>query len=224
MMRFFGPDSPVGVFSQVAVISMCLFLGTLGVVTFGPALCAACGCCLAIIRGEGAAVSIADFFRRFVTDFRTTCLSGLLFLGLISLGLFDVWFFSTWNGLWARVATGSFLGCGCILTLLGVWFFPQLSQNPGSFRYNINVAGTIVLRWPLRSLLALALVFWPLGVLLVWVQYWAYLLAALFLFGSGLSVYLICLLGQSKLAFFRPTQNVEVPCKSTQLVQEDKNE
>lgn len=199
---------------DVVVVNLLWTVFSLPVVTLGASTSAAFAACVKILGRDSLNFGVSrTFWRSFRENLRQGSLLGLIIFGLAALLAADVWYFYLIQGF----ITGAveYIICVCLTVLLvvtlitGIFVFPLNALFENTVKATLKNALVLALRWPARSLGALAADL-AYAAALVLSLYWLPLLSmVLLLFGAGMVIFINTAILMPVLKKYLPDENVE---------------
>ena len=191
--------------ASVAVVSMCLLLTALPIVTFGAGLAAA-HCVLLQLANDEGSQPWRTFWRVFRKSFRLGFPAWLCLLFCALLSVYEFWILANAEmhgiinaGFAVLLLRSGIIAALLLLAIVAVWFFPLLGQSVSQAQSRANfirilrIAVYAAFKYLHLSLLALLLWAAPLAVGIIYPKIGAYLVFFYLVFIPGFTLYLISL-------------------------------
>lgn len=209
MAGLFSQDSPLArtldLLASVAVVSMCLLLTALPLVTFGAGLAAAHRVLIQIANDEGSH-PWRTFWHVFRKSFPIGFLAWLCLLFLAMLSAYELWILTNAEthgfiepNFFTLLLRSGIIAALILLGIVAVWFFALLGQSAAqenqrvSFMQILRLAVYSGFRYLHLSLLALVLWVVPIIVAIIYPQIGVRLIFFYLVFIPGFTLYLISL-------------------------------
>lgn len=201
---------------DVVVLNIMWVLFTLPVVTVGASTTAVCSVSAKILRkspdGSGAS---RCFWQSFKENFKQGAVIGLIIFGLTALLAVDLWYFFLLQGFVTGVLR--YIICGVLTLLLtvtlttGIFAFALQSLFENSVKATLQNSLLLALRYPARSLGALAVNILLAAATVLSLYYFPLISMVLLLFGVGLWVFIDMLILLPVLSKYLPPEEEDGP-------------